>query len=153
MAAERGSEGTKTSISSNIDVPFDSNERFSMPNINLLVKNEADRLIKELIDDMRTFVVSDFNYESIDFIPEENSDINNNRDVIYDTINQIAESMQKKLNKGTPGDPDYNPGEFLKMFDIRYNTDTGQSEITLNLDFEGGLFENISIKSINIERR
>lgn len=150
MTAERGSNETRTS---NISVPEASNDRFSMPNINILVKNEADRLIKELIDDMRVFIVSDFDYESIDFIPEENPEIDNRRDVIYDTINEISQSMQKKLNKGTPGDPDYNPGEFLKMFDIRYNTDTGQSEITLNLEFEGGLFENISIKSVNIERR
>lgn len=150
MSAERGSSETRTS---NISVPEESNDRFSMPNINILVKNEAERLIKELIDDMRVFIVSDFDYESIDFIPEENPEIDNRRDVIYDTINEISQSMQKKLNKGTPGDPDYNPGEFLKMFDIRYNTDTGQSEITLNLEFEGGLFENISIKSVNIERR
>lgn len=152
MTAARGPKSTKTDIPSNISIPSESDERLSMPNMSVIVKQEADRLIKELIYDMRLIVLADVDYESIDLIPQGENDFSEEVDFTYNEFNKIVQSIQTKLMMGTRGSPEYNPAEFLKMFNIRYNNNTGQAEITLNLEFDGIGADDISFRSIKIER-
>jgi hypothetical protein len=152
MTAARGPRDRRVDISSDIGIPSDSNEQLSMPNMSVVVKEETDRLIKELIYDIRSIVLADVNYESIDLVPQGENDFSEDVDFTYNEFNKIVESIQKKLNMGTRQTVEYNPAEFLKMFNIRYNNNTGQAEITLNLEFDGIGAEDISFRSIKIER-
>jgi hypothetical protein len=152
MTAARGPRDRRVDISSDIGIPSDSNEQLSMPNMSVVVKEETDRLIKELIYDIRSIVLADVNYESIDLVPQGENDFSDDVDFTYNEFNKIVESIQKKLNMGTRQTVEYNPAEFLKMFNIRYNNNTGQAEITLNLEFDGIGAEDISFRSIKIER-
>jgi hypothetical protein len=120
------------------DQPDKSNDPIGMPNIKKLVKEETERLTKELIDSMKGILVLDVNYDTINFIPEDEIDIPRQSNFIRNQFTDIVNEIRSRLAVGYnfAGLPNSDYPKYLKMFNFIYNS-RGDAEITLSLDYDG----------------
>lgn len=129
-------------------------DRIGMPNVSQGVQKEIERLTKEAIKDLKTIVLADVDYESIDFIPEEEIDIPTEVDFIKDSFNNAVNVIRQQLAPG-----DVQAGEetdeylnYFNLFEVSYNGSTGRPEIVLNLEFTGLGAEDLMINKVAINR-
>jgi|LakMenEpi03Aug12_release.lakeMendotaPanAssembly.Ray.scaffolds.fasta_scaffold860153_2 hypothetical protein len=138
---------------SNLSQPEESNDRIGMPNVDILVKEEIERLTKELIEDIRDIVLMDVSYDTIDFIPEEEIEIERPVDYSRDQFNNIIQDVQASLLRGEAQSTFYDYVEYLKMFTVRYNSTNGRPEITLTVKLDGAGVDDATTRKIKITRR
>jgi len=129
-------------------------DRIGMPNVSKTVEREIERLTKELIKDMKSIILTDVDYGSIDFIPEREIELAVDIDFIRDSFNNMIDLVKTKLAPGTPGRPRTSEYiDYFNLFSVRYNTSNGEPEINLNLEFNGYGAEDLIINKISIQRK
>lgn len=120
-----------------------SNDPIGMPNVSPAIKKETERLTKEFLNDMKSLIIMNVNYESIDFIPEEEIDIDNQADFVSNEWNNIVNQITDKIKMGDSSASAY--PNFLDMFEVVYNINSGIPEIKFNLEFSGFGAEDLSL--------
>ena len=142
----------------NIPYPSDA-ERISMPNIDVRVKREVDKITMSLIKSAREFLEAGIDYDGINQVPsrpvlsdddllfyeplEENQSEPNEQSLVSEVMGQISESLDALLQAGNPTNKEYyNYVEFLNLFDLRYNAN-GDPVFDLNVAIEDGIIEGL----------
>jgi len=140
------------STASDQPVPEKSDVPIGMPNINKVVQKELERLTKEVINDIKTIMLADVDYASIDYIPEDEIDIPRNTDYIRNQFNAIYQRLANNLESGNNQSTRFDYPKYLSMFNVRYNSTNGKPEITLVLDFDGAGADDLRIRRVAIDR-
>lgn len=148
----------KPSERANIPYPSDA-ERVYMPNIDVRVKKEVDRITMSLIKSAREFLEAGIDYEGINQVPskpelsddgllfydpiEENQSEPSEQSLAAEVMGIVSNSLAELLSTGDPTNKEkYNYIEFLNLFDLRYNAN-GDPVFDLNVAIEDGIIEGL----------
>lgn len=145
--------GKTTEAPSNFAIGVQTNDRVSMPNIDKVVEQEIERITKEVIRQIEDIVIGyNTNYTTINYIPEADQEILSSINFSVDQFNGVVDQIQTALNRGLATSENYDYAKYLEMFQVRYNSITGQPEITVILEFDGFGFEDLAISKVLITR-
>ena len=142
----------------NIPYPSDA-EKIFMPNIDVRVKKEVDRITMSLIKSTREFLEAGIDYDGINQVPsnpefskddllfyeplEENQSEPSEQALTAEVMGIIGDSLKNLLSIGEPTNKEnYNYIEFLNLFDLRYNAN-GDPVFDLNVALEDGIIEGL----------
>jgi hypothetical protein len=148
----------KPSERANIPYPSDA-ERIFMPNIDVRVKKEVNRITMSLIKSTREFLEAGIDYEGVNQVPskpefsgddllfyeplEENQSEPSEQSLAAEVMGIISDSLKNLLSTGDPTNKEnYNYIEFLNLFDLRYNAN-GDPVFDLNVALEDGIIEGL----------
>ena len=136
-----------------IDILDLTDERLDMPNLNKVVDQEVALLQREIIEDMKEVILADIKFDSIDYIPENDTLVQDSQiDYFRSEFNNVLELIYAELKKGNAENPyEINMKEYLKLFSVRYASN-GMPIITftLNIDTVDGADLSIDSDKINI---
>lgn len=119
--------------STNKAIPASSQEELSTPDITKLVSKEVLRLTKELIDDTKELINVGTDYETIEYVDDQDP-MGIEIDFLRIQLDNLKQEVQKKLDMGDKSKTDvFNYLEYLNMFSVRYNN-KGEAEITLSIE-------------------
>ena len=126
-----------------------STDIISMENLSKAVTREVKRLQLSIIDEMYDALVNDFNYKSIDYLPQQDAELVNEtrrqKTLYMSQFSKIFNAINIKLNYGNPQSDSYNLAEYLKLFVVSYNN-AGKPILKLNIDIPAYNLTNLKIK-------
>jgi hypothetical protein len=145
----------KNPSGTNIDILDLTDDRLDMPNLNKVVDQEVARLQREIIEDMKEVILADIKFDSIDYIPENDTVIQDTQiDYFRSEFNNVLELIYAELKKGNAENPyEVNMKEYLQLFSVEYDS-SGMPVITfsLNIDTVDGADLSIDSDKINITK-
>jgi hypothetical protein len=96
-------------------------------------------------------LVNDFNYKSIDYLPEQDAELVNEtrrqKTLYMSQFSKIFNAINTKLNYGNPQSDSYDLVEYLKLFVVSYNN-AGKPVLKLSIDLPAYNLTNLKIKEI-----
>lgn len=147
--------GNVPATSASVAAGSDDIERLGMPNIDQAIIEEVQRLTIELINDTKEVLNVGLDYNSIDFVPSEETFAKNSKTVskIQFEFNGIADALQQKFNNGNLDNEDADYIKFLDLFSVRYNGDNGNAILTLNIEVPNYNLQEIAIHKASIIKK
>ena len=141
----------QTSTDTSYTIPVENTDIISMENLSKAVTREVKRLQLSIIDEMYDALVNDFNYKSIDYLPQQDAELVNEtrrqKTLYMSQFSKIFNAINIKLNYGNPQSDSYNLAEYLKLFVVSYNN-AGKPILKLNIDIPAYNLTNLKIKQI-----